>query len=63
MTQVNHGKGNQVTAHEIDIPAVKAQQQRPELVHPGEGALTGETPFVDLRIEQAFAPALGGLVD
>ena len=61
MTQVNHGKGNKVPPHEIDITAGKTQQQGTELVNPGERALTGETPFVDFSIEQAVAASLGGL--
>lgn len=58
MTQVNHGKSDKVTTHEKGVAAFKTQQQGAKLVNPGERALTGETAFVDVRVEQAFATTL-----
>jgi len=60
MTQVNHGKGDKMTSHEIDVASIKSQQQSTKFVNPGERTLTGETVFVDIRVEQTFASAFGG---
>lgn len=59
MTQVNQSESEMMSAKKIGVLAVKTDQQSPELVYPGETALTGEAAFVDFGIEQAFAPTLG----
>ena len=61
MTQVDHGKGDVMTTHEVHVLAIKSYEQGSELVNPGEGAFAGETVFVDRRVEQALATALGVL--
>ena len=57
MTQVDHSKGDVMTAKKIHIFAVKAQQQGSKLIDPGEGALTGKTMFVNIGREKSFASA------
>jgi len=46
-----------MSTKEVDIFAIKADQQSAKLVDPGKAALTGETLFVNIRIEQAFTSA------
>jgi hypothetical protein len=48
-----------MSTQKISIFIIKADQQRPKLVDPGEAALTGETLFVNVGIEQALTPAPG----
>jgi len=40
---------------------VKADEHGTKLIDPGETAFIGKAPLVDLRVEPAFAPALGRL--
>jgi hypothetical protein len=61
MTQVNHSERDMVSAQEVGVFPVKADEQGTKLIDPGETAFIGKTAFVDLGIEQAFAPALGSL--
>lgn len=42
---------------EIDVLALESDQQRPELVDPGEGALDREAPFVHSTVEMALPTA------
>ena len=44
-------------SEEIDIFALKSDQQRPKLVDPGEGSLNRETPFVHVAVEMPLSPA------
>ena len=50
-----------MSTQEVGIFAVKADEQRAELINPGETAFVGKAPFVDLGVEQAFASTLGSL--
>src|SRR5689334_12526450 len=55
MTEVDQGKDNMMSRQEVNILAVKADYDSPELVNPGETTLGDETALVYLGIEQAFA--------
>ena len=59
MTQVNHSESDMMAAEKVGIFAIKADEQRAELVNPGETPFTGETLPVNRRVEQAFTSALG----
>ena len=61
LTQVDHGEGDVVSTHEVDIFTVETEQQRPKLINPGKGTLVGKAMSVDLRIEQPLA-ALPGML-
>ena len=54
MAQVDHRESDEVATHEVDILAIKTDEQSPEFVDPGKGALTGKTMFVDVGIEEAL---------
>ena len=45
----------------MSLLAVKADEQGTKLVDPSKTALRSEATFIDIRIEQAFASAFGGL--
>ena len=59
MTQVNHSKGDVMSAKKVSILAIKADEQSAELVNPGEGAFTDEPLPIKLSVEQTFTPTLG----
>jgi hypothetical protein len=60
MSKVNECKGNIMSAQEVSIFSLKADQQLLELVTPGEAALGHKAPFVGNSVKEAFAPALSG---
>jgi len=59
MTQVNHSERDMVNTQEIGVFPVKADEQGTKPIDPGETAFIGKPSFVDLRVEQAFAPSPG----
>ena len=60
MTQVNECKSEMMSTEKVGVLAVKANEQRSELIHPGKTALTAETLLVDGGIEETFPSAFGG---
>lgn len=61
MTEVNHSESKVMSAKKVRILPVITDQQSPEFVDPGEGALAGEASLVNVGIKEAFTPAFGGL--
>ena len=57
MTQVNHSESDMMAAEKVGIFAIKADEQRAELVNPGETPFTGET----LPVNRRLRPRLGFL--
>jgi len=49
-----------VTAEEIIILAVEADEQTAKFVNPSKGSLARKAVLVDIRIEQAFAATFDG---
>ena len=60
MAQVDHSERDMVSAQEVDVLTVKADEQGSELIHPGKAAFVGKASLVDVGVEQTFAPAFGG---
>ena len=58
MSEINQRKGNMVSAQEVSIFALKANQQLLELVTPRKATLNDKAAFISLLIKKAFAPAL-----
>jgi hypothetical protein len=61
MPQVNHSERDMMSTQEVGVFPVKADEQGTKLIDPGETTFIGEAAFVDLRVEQAFAPPFGSL--
>jgi len=57
MTQVDQSKSDMMSAQEVGVFTVKSDEQRTEFIDPGKRTFVGKAPFVDLGVEQAFAPA------
>ena len=57
MPQADQSKRKVMGTRPISIFSVKADEERPELVHPGESALTDKSLFVHLAVEQPLAAA------
>jgi hypothetical protein len=59
MTEVNHSKRDMMSTQQVSIFTVKPDKQGTELIDPSKTALAGEALFVNLGVEQAFAPCAG----
>lgn len=57
MPQVDQSKRKVMGTQPISIFSVKADEECPELVYPGESALTDKSLFVHLAVEQPLAAA------
>lgn len=60
MAQVDHSERDMVSAQEVGVLTVKANEQGSELIHPGKAVFVGKASLVDVGVEQTFAPASGG---
>lgn len=61
MTQINHRKDDMMSAQEVGILTIKPDEQGSEFIDPGETTFVRKALFVDLGVEQAFAPTLRSL--
>lgn len=55
MPEVDQSKRKVMGAQPISIFSVKSDEERPELVYPGESALTDKSFFAESAAEQSFA--------
>ncbi len=47
VAQIDHTKGDKMSAHEVDMLAVITNDESRELINPGKGAFTGKAMLVD----------------
>jgi hypothetical protein len=59
VTQVDHRKGNVMSAQEASIVPFKPNEQPFEFVHPGKGAFGTETVVIDISIEKTLPTRFG----
>jgi len=61
MAQIDHSKGDEMSAKETRISAFEPYQQSFEFIDPGKRSFRSEAVFVDFCIEQSFTTSFGGL--
>ena len=56
MAKIDKSKDNMVSAQEVGILAVKADEKGTKLINPGKATLRSKAAFVNLGVEKAFTP-------